>query len=156
LVYSPGDLFGFLALGLIGLSSIFMILRGRVYRLIKNLTIIRSIHIAISLLAGIFMLLHIAYYYDVPISIGKLFGYADFATAIAVWLTGTAFLERLRGSLQFHGSLTILLISFALIHAAFAGKNFPLIYSVIAIGLTVTVALFSALYQSKKLQKILA
>jgi hypothetical protein len=147
---SLGDIFGFLAVGFVGISAVFMSMRGKIVKRLKNIALVRYIHIAISLCAGVFLVFHIAYFYSWPLSIGILFGYGTFLVAIIVWLTGTAFLEKLRGSLQFHGSLSIVLVSLALIHAASTGVNFPLAYSVAAIVGTVGVAMANMLYQLRK------
>jgi hypothetical protein len=151
MVYSIGDILGFLAVGFIGISAIFMALRGKISKVIKKIWVIRYIHIGISILAGIFLIAHIAYFYGVPLSTGKIFGYASFGAAILVWLSGMAFLEKLRGSLQFHGSLTIILISLALIHASFAAKNFPVMYSVLAVCATAAIVTVNTVLSLKKI-----
>jgi hypothetical protein len=149
---SLADLSGFVALVLAGISSAFMVLRGRILKITKNLSAIRSTHIAISAFAGIFIVIHVSFYIKWPINFGIVLGYATFAVAIVVWLTGTAFLERVRDSLLFHSSLSIVFIGLALIHAAQAGVNIPQDLSELILVGSIGVLLVNAGYQLSKMR----
>jgi len=149
---SLADLSGFAAVVLAGISSAFMVLRGRILKITKNLSAIRSLHIAISALAGIFIVIHVSFYITWPINFGIALGYATFAMAIVVWLTGTAFLERVRDSLLFHSSFSIVFIGLALIHAASSGVNIPQGLSELILVASVGVLIVNALYQLSKMK----
>lgn len=152
LTLSQGNMFGFLAVAFIAASALFMFLRGKILKLTRNLQLIRSIHIAISALAGVFLLLHVIYFISYPLNGGIILGYTSFAIAIVVWLTGSAFLEKIRGSLFFHSSLSIVVVSLALMHAASTGINLPLIFSELVLGTTVVVVISNMAYQLKKIK----
>jgi len=145
------DLSGFAAIVLAGISSAFMVLRGRILKITKNLNAIRSTHIAVSALAGVFIVIHVSFYITWPINFGILLGYATFAMAIVVWLTGTAFLERIRDSLLFHSSFSIVFLGLALIHATSSGVNIPQDLSVLILIASVGVLVVNAVYQLSKM-----
>ena len=128
-----GDISGFAAVIFTGLSALLMVARSKLLKITKNIKAIRSVHIAISSLAGMFMILHISYYISYPMSTGIFLGYAAIGIAVAVWLTGSAFLEKVKDSLLFHGSLSFVFVTLALIHAASSAINFPVLFSEIMI-----------------------
>jgi len=143
---TAGDAFGFGALILIGLAAILMLLRSKLLTLTKNLNLIRGIHIAISTLAGAFLILHITYLFILPVSNGIILGYVAVGAAIVVWLSGAAFLERLRDSLFFHGSMTAVLVGLSVMHAATVSLNIPNLWAEIMLGGTILVMLANASY----------
>ena len=143
---SIGDASGFLAIILIGISSTFMLLRPKLLKVTKNIAAIRLAHILISALAGIFMILHIAYLFSPPISVSMDLGYLAVVVSIAVWLTGTAFLERLRDSLFFHGTLSSALAGLVMVHAATSNVNIPFVLSEIILGATLLIMLANATF----------
>jgi hypothetical protein len=120
-----GDVFGLVALALMGATAVLMLIRRRILKRFKNLELIRRTHIAIAALAGLFLVLHVAYFITWPVSLEIMLGYASAAIALVVWVTGTAFLERFRDSLYFHGTLSLSAISLMVIHSAAAGLNIP-------------------------------
>lgn len=141
-----GDATGFLALILIGLSSMFMLLRSKLLKVTKNIAAIRATHIAVSALAGVFLLVHVAYLFTPPVSVSMDLGYVSVAVAVAVWLTGTTFLERLRDSLFFHGALSSILIGLVMVHAATSSVNIPLFLVEIILGTTLVLMVANATY----------
>ena len=141
-----GDAAAFLALILVGVTSLFMLLRPKLLKLTKNIAGIRVTHILISALAGVFMILHIAYSFLLPTNVSMDLGYFAVGISIAVWLTGTAFLERLRDSLFFHGTLSSALVGVVMIHAATANVNIPFVLSEIILGVTLFVMLVNATF----------
>jgi hypothetical protein len=147
-----GDVFGFVAVLLGGTSAFFMLIRGKLLKITRNLPAIRAIHVIISAGAGVFVILHVAYFYSYPITTGVLLGYAAFALSIAVWLTGTAFLEKVKDSLLFHSSFSMVFISLALIHAASANANIPPIVSELLIAATLIVIVSNVWYQLSKMK----
>jgi hypothetical protein len=120
-----GDVFGYVALALVIFSASFMLVRRRLLKYTKNLVLLRKIHIYAATLAGLFIVLHVAYFFRYPISSGVLLGYGSAAMAVFVWITGTAFLERLRDSLFYHGAMSISTIALMVVHSAGAGVNIP-------------------------------
>jgi hypothetical protein len=147
-----GDIFGVLALVLISATALLMLVRKRLLRRTRNLELLRRIHIIVSALGGLFLILHVAYFVTYPISDGVLLGYVSSAVALIVWVTGTAFLERFRDSLFFHGSLSLAAISLMLMHAAVAGILVPIFLSETILASTTVFVLFRA---SKHLSKII-
>jgi multisubunit Na+/H+ antiporter MnhE subunit len=73
-------------------------------------------------------------------------GYIAVAVSIAVWLTGTAFLERLRDSLFFHGTLSSALAGLVMVHAATSNVNIPFVLSEIILGATLLIMLANATF----------
>jgi len=120
-----GDVFGLVALVLIAATAVLMLLRRRILRRFKNLEAIRRIHIAVAGLAGLLLVLHVAYFVSYPLTLEVALGYLSAALGFVVWLTGTAFLERFRDSLYFHGTLSLSAISLMVIHSSAAGLNVP-------------------------------
>lgn len=141
-----GDATGFLALILIGLSAMFMLLRSKLLKVTKNIAAIRATHVAVSALAGVFLLIHVAYLFTPPVSVSIDLGYVSVAVAVALWLTGTAFLERLRDSLFFHGALSSILVGLIMVHAATSSVNIPLFLVEIILGTTLALMVANATY----------
>ena len=126
---SAGDLYGFTALFLVALAAILMLLRSRLLKATRNLNLVRSIHVAVSTLAGFFLILHIATLFLPPATEGIMLGYAAVVVSAILWLTGTAFLRKVKDSLFFHGVLSGVLIPLAIMHAAIASPNIALDWS---------------------------
>ena len=147
---SVGDVTGFIALILIGLSATFMLVRSKLLKMTRNIAAVRSTHIATSVLAGVFMIGHIAYLFTPPISVAMDLGYLSVAVSVAVWLTGTAFLERLRDSLFFHGTLSTILAGLIIVHAATSSANIPSVLAQTMLGLTLVIMVANAAYHLRK------
>lgn len=137
-----GDVFGLVALALMGATAVLMLLRRRILRRFKNLELVRKAHVAVATLAGLFLVLHVAYFISYPLTLEILLGYASATVALVVWLTGTAFLERFRDSLYFHGTLSLSGISLMVIHSAAAGINVPFAIAEAVLVGTTGVALY--------------
>ena len=137
-----GDVFGLLALAFISATAVFMSLRRQILKRFKNLDLLRRVHIAVAALGGLFLVLHVAYFITWPLNVEIFFGYASATLALVVWVTGTAFLERFRDSLYFHGTLSLSAISLMVIHSAAAGLNVPFALAEVALGGTTTVAIY--------------
>lgn len=146
-----GNIFGFLAVLFIATSALFMLLRGEILKHTKDLQLVRSAHIGISALAGVFLMLHVGDFIWYPLSTGLIFGYVAFGTAVVVWTTGSAFLEKVRGSLLFHGSLSLVVVSLALIHAASLGYNLAPIFSGLVLVTTMVVVVVNLIHQLNKI-----
>jgi hypothetical protein len=137
-----GDVFGLLAIALISATAVLMLLRRRILKRFKNLELLRRVHIAVAGLGGLFLVLHVAYFISYPLTLEILLGYASATLALVVWLTGTAFLERFRDSLYFHGTLSLSAISLMVIHSAAAGLNVPFAFAEVVLGGTTAVAVY--------------
>lgn len=149
----PGDIFGFLALGFIVFTAVFMLVRKRLLKFTKNLELLRKMHIYSATAGGLFLVLHLAYFISWPLTTGILLGYVSASIAAIVWITGMAFLERFRDSLFFHGSLSMGAISLMVIHAAGAGINFPLIVAIGVLLFTTIVVVYKASQHTTKTMK---
>jgi hypothetical protein len=134
------DLAGFLALFFIIATAVMMFVKDRLFnRYRSHQGLIRNIHIALAVLGGAFLLLHADYFINAPIlNTGIFLGYVSTAVALIVWFTGFSFMERLRYSLLYHGSLSLFAISLMVIHALELGFN-------ITIGITEALLLVIAL-----------
>jgi len=137
-----GDVFGILALALISATAVFMLFRRKILKRFKNLELLRRVHIAIAGLGGLFLVLHVAYFITWPLNVEILLGYISATLALVVWLTGTAFLERFRDSLYFHGTLSLSAISLMVIHSSAAGLNVPFAFAEVVLGGTTVVAVY--------------
>ncbi len=147
-----GDVFGLIALALIGTTAVFMLLRRQILRRFKNLELLRRVHVTVAALGGLFLVLHVAYFVSYPVSLEILLGYVSASLALVVWLTGTAFLERFRDSLYFHGTLSLSAISLMVIHSASAGLNVPFALAEAFLGGTTGVAAFKTLQYVGKIK----
>jgi len=89
--------------------------------------LITKTHIVLATLGGAFLLLHADFFIRAPISNTWIFlGYLSTAVALVVWFTGFSFIERLKYSLLYHGSLSLFAITLMLLHAIELGLNFSL------------------------------
>jgi hypothetical protein len=147
---SPGDVYGFVALFLIALAAVLMLFRSKLLKVTRNITLVRTIHVVVSTSAGLFLILHLTALFSLPVSTGIAIGYAAVIVSVAVWLSGTAFLEKARDSLFFHGVLSSVLIPLSLIHAANAGSNLPLDWTQAILGTSAVVVLANAALHLRK------
>jgi hypothetical protein len=150
---SVGDLTGFVALGLILAAATLMALRRSFVKSASGLAFYRKLHIAISTSAGLFLAVHIAYFFGFPYNAGITLGYVSTAAAVVVWLTGTAFLERWRDTLFFHGTLTVAALALIAIHASVSGANLPIILSVLILGSGIAAVTAGISRQAAKLRE---
>jgi len=144
-----GDIYGFAALFLIALAAVLMLLRSRLLKL-TGITTVRVTHLLVSALAGLFLTLHISTQFVPPVSTGIVLGYGAVLASVAAWLTGTAFLEKMKDSLFFHGVLSSVLIPLAMMHAATSGTNFPLYWSQLLLAATASVVLANAAFHVRR------
>ena len=154
IILLPGDIFGYLALIFIILTSVLMLGRKILLRRTRSLDALRKIHILCSLLSGLFIVLHVAYFVTYPITNAIILGYVAVAIAGVVWITGTAFLERFKDTLFYHGTLSLAAISMMVIHAASAGINIPVSVSLTVLALTTFAILAKAYGHAEKILKV--
>jgi hypothetical protein len=136
-----GDVFGYLALALVIFTASFMLARRRLLRYTKNLNLLRKVHVYAATLTGLFLVLHVAYFVSYPITDAVLLGYGSAALAIFVWITGTAFLEKFRDSLFYHGTMSLSTIGLMTVHAAGAGVNIPVDAALVVLASVATITL---------------
>lgn len=136
-----GDVFGLIALALVIFTASFMLIRRRLLKYTKNLNLLRRVHIYAATAAGLFIVLHVAYFFSYPVTDAVLLGYCSAALAVFVWVTGTAFLERLRDSLFYHGTMSLSTIGLMVVHSAGAGVNIPV--AIAAVTLVVVASISS-------------
>ncbi len=140
----PGDVFGFIALALVIFTASFMLVRRRLLKFTKNLNLLRKVHIYAATAAGFFIVLHVAYFFSYPITDAVLLGYGSAAMAVFVWVTGTAFLERLRDSLFFHGTMSLSTIGLMVVHSAGAGVNVPVVLAAATLLVVASISVVKA------------
>lgn len=150
LALSVGDAAGFLALILIGVSASFMLVRSRILKVTRNIAAVRGIHVAISVLAGVFIIVHVSLLFLPPMSVAVDLGYLSVGVAVVVWLSGTAFLERLRDSLFFHGTLSTILVGLIMAHAATSSLEMPALLSEGMLATTILIMFANATYQYRR------
>lgn len=148
---TDGNIFGYATLALVCVSAVLMYARGPLLKKFKRLDLIRQFHIFVSTAAGVFLILHVLSFVTYPVNIGIYVGYASFASIFIVWLTGTAFLERVRDSLLFHGSLSLAAITLALIHAS-ATAIMPIVVAYSTLVCASSVAIANAAFHFQKMK----
>lgn len=130
-----------------------MFLKKRLFgRFRSHEGLIRNIHIIVAALGGAFLLLHADYFLRAPIlNQGIFLGYVSTAVAVVVWFTGFSFLERLRYSLLYHGSLSLFAISLMVIHSLELGFNISFGITEIVLSLIAVLTLTRALFHVNKI-----
>lgn len=137
------DLAGYLALVFIVATAALMFAKKRIVSHTTKQKLFNNIHIALAVLGGVFLLIHADYFIHAPITnFGVLLGYISTGVAVVVWFTGFSFLERLRYSLIYHGSLSLFAISLMILHSVNLGFGIPLYLSEILLAAT-AVAVFA-------------
>jgi hypothetical protein len=109
-------------------------------------------HIIIAALGGLFLVSHAAYFIEYTLNLTIVLGYVSTTIALAVWLTGTAFLERFRDSLYFHSTLSLSAVSLMIIHSAAAGANLPLLLAALLLASTVIVGTVKSAQYIRKMK----
>lgn len=172
---SLGDIFGYLSLLFIVLSVLLIrnknpliskrLLRGplnsgsRIRRLrsrsrrlhLDNLKLLRRGHTIIALIAGLFVVIHIAYFITYPINDAILLGYVAIAGALFFGLTGMSYLQRLREARFYHGSMTLPAVALITVHAVGSGFNLPVWIATVALGVTAGVVFATAARHLRKM-----
>jgi len=146
------NLAGFLALFFIIATAVMMFVKTRLFnRYPSYQKVLRNTHIILASLGGAFLLLHADYFINAPIlNTGIFLGYVSTAVALIVWFTGFSFLERLRYSLLYHGSLSLFAISLMVVHALVLGFNITLEISEAILATIVVVTFARALMHVNK------
>ena len=130
------DLSGFLALIFIVATAVLMFARKRLSKS-PNRGLVNKIHIAVAFLGGAFLVIHGEYFIRAPITnFGVLTGYISTGVALIVWFTGFSFLERLRYSLLYHGSLSLFAVALMIVHSVNLGFSIPLYISETLLAIT--------------------
>ena len=130
-----------------------MVLRKSFVKSARGLVLYRKTHIGVSTAAGLFLAIHIAYFFGYPFNDGIILGYTSTAAAVMVWLTGTAFLERYRDTLFFHGTLTIAAVALISVHASVSGANLPIVLSIVVLASAIGASLAGMSRQVEKLRE---
>jgi hypothetical protein len=116
---------GYLALVLIAVTGVIMLFRRPLLGYLKDPDLLRTIHVAVAGLGGAFLVVHVVFFLLFPVNLPVLFGYIATYAALAIWVTGALFLEGLRGSLFYHGLLSLVGISLMVVHVFSAGRGLP-------------------------------
>jgi hypothetical protein len=131
-----------------------MLSRRQLLKVTTNLNLLRKIHIYSAALGGFFLILHAAYFITWPLTSAITLGYVSTAFAGVVWITGTAFLERFRESLFFHGTFSLGAIALMIIHAFSAGLNIPIVAAYIMLLLSMALVVFKASKHGGKMLEV--
>lgn len=146
------DVSGFLALIFISATAILMFVRNRVTGSTTRRNAVNRIHIVIAVLGGAFLLLHADYFLQAPLTnIGVLSGYIGTGVALIVWFTGFSFLEKMKYSLLYHGSLSLFAIALMVFHSVDLGFGIPLYLSELLLAVTAVLVFLRAFQHITKL-----
>jgi hypothetical protein len=146
------DLSGFLALVFITATAILMFVKKRTYSHTTKQKLFNNIHISVAVLGGGFLLIHGDYFIRAPITnVGVLLGYISTGIALIVWFTGFSFVERLRYSLLYHGSLSLFAIALMVVHSVDLGFSIPLYFSEILLAVTAIVLIVRTIQHTMKI-----
>lgn len=147
-----GDITGFAALTLVGLSAFMMAYRAKLVKPLGGTDSLRNVHVIVSVLALVFLTLHIGLLFNLPVTIPLDLGYGAFLLGFFLWATGVGFLERNKDSFLLHGSMAVAVVALVVVHAASSGVNFPNYVAVPALLTAGSIALVSGAYNVKKLR----
>jgi hypothetical protein len=147
-----GDLTGFAAFGLVGLSAFMMVFRAKLVKPLGGTDSLRNIHVIVSVMALVFLAMHIGLLFNFPVTIPLDLGYGAFILGFFLWATGVGFLERSRNSYLLHGSVAVAIVALILVHAASSGVNFPSYVAVPALLAAGSISILSGVYNVKKLR----
>lgn len=153
-ILTLADLAGLAALFLICASSFAILFRRWMIAKTRNLTLVRWTHLSLSAAAAASLTVHVVLSLGFPLTAGVLLGYAAFGTSVLVWLTGGAFVERVRGTLTLHGQFTIIMISLVLVHAAATSVALAP-FSPVVFGCVALLGLVNGVYHLTKLGECL-
>jgi hypothetical protein len=144
---------GYLSLFFITVTSVLMFVKKRLARS-RSATrdFVTKVHVLVAVLGGAFLVIHADYFIRVPLeSLGIFLGYGSTAAAVVVWFTGFSFLERLRYSLLYHGSLSLFAISLMVIHAVILGPGLTPVLSEILLAIVVATSLVRAFQHATRI-----
>lgn len=119
------NLAGYAALILIIATGVIMLFKRAILRRMKDPGLLRTVHIVVAGLAGVFLVFHVVFFLLFPLSIPVLFGYVATYAALAIWITGTFYFEGLRNSMFYHGLLSLVGIALMAVHVFSAGRTLP-------------------------------
>ena len=148
------DIAGFLALIFITATAVLLFLKKRISSTasVSRRSLFTKVHIALATLGGAFLLVHADYFIQAPIfNPGVLLGYIATAVALIVWFTGFSFVERMRYSLLYHGSLSLFAISLMVVHTVDLGFNLSTEISAILLIGVVTATFYRTFLQARSL-----
>ncbi|MGA2665917.1 MAG: hypothetical protein ABSF83_13335 [Nitrososphaerales archaeon] len=144
---------GFIALALIAASGVMMLFRRTLLRRSRDPELLKAVHVWVAAAGGAFLIVHVVFFLLFPVTLPVLFGYAATYAAFVVWLSGLFFLEGVRGSLFYHGLLSLVGISLMVVHVFGAGGDIPLAFSGAALVLMASAVLGAAVWQFVKLSR---
>ena len=147
-----GDLTGFAALGLVGASAAIMAYRAKFMKVVGGVDPLRDVHVAVSMLAAVFLSAHIILLFSISTSVSLYLGFVAFALGLLLWASGVGFLERNKDSFYLHGPLSVAVIALVVVHAAVSGATIPTLVSAFSLVVTGLVALASASYYIRKMR----
>ena len=139
------EISGFAALFLIAGTGAMMFFRKQILRSTKNPDALRDLHVVIASLGGLFLIVHVAFFLLMRLTLPVLFGYLGAYVAFVVWVTGAVYLEGYRPSLFYHGLLALIAVSLIVVHVVSAGRDIPVLASGIALVVMAAVVVIGAL-----------
>ena len=144
---------GFVALVLIGASGVMMVFRRTLLRTYRDPELLKAVHIWVAAGGGAFLLVHVVFFLFFPITLPVLLGYVATYASFVIWVSGLFFLEGVRGSLFYHGLISLVGVSLMVVHTFGAGREIPLAVSGAALVLMASVVLGAAVMQFVKLSR---
>jgi hypothetical protein len=151
-VHIVADISGFLALIFISATALLMFVKKRIFSHTSKQSLVNKIHIGLAVLGGGFLLIHGDYFLHAPLTNFAVFlGYFSTGVALIVWFTGFSFLERMRYSLLYHGSLSLFAIALMVVHSFDLGFGIPLYVSELLLAVTAMVLFTRAIQHIVKI-----
>ena len=136
---------GFAAALLLASTGVLMLFRKQILRTTKDPEALRSLHLVIASLAGLFIIFHVGLFVLMRLTLPVLFGYLGAYVAFVVWVTGAVYLEGYRSSLFYHGLLGLVAVALIVVHIVSAGVDIPIIFSGVALVLIAAAVVIGAL-----------
>lgn len=95
---------GLLALLLLVAAGAMMTFRRSLLARTRYADGLRTVHVVVSALAGLFLIIHVAALISFPLTFDALLGYVASGAALLIWITGETYLKGVRRSLPPHAA----------------------------------------------------
>ncbi len=138
---------GFLGLILFVASGAIIVFRRSFILRFKSAELFNSIHVWLAFGGGVFIFIHVELLILWPVSLPVFYGYIATYAAFVVWLSGLIFMEGLRGSLFYHGLVSLIAVALMLLHVFGSGRDIPMALSGVVLVVAAVVVIGSALSQ---------
>lgn len=136
---------GLLALLLLVAAGAMMTFRRSLLARTRYADGLRTVHVVVSALAGLFLIIHVAALISFPLTFDALLGYVASGAALLIWITGETYLKGVRRSLPPHTLLSLAAVWLILFHAYGGRIGIPTVVE----GLTLTLIASALLFLTR-------